>query len=74
MTNTKQNIGRNTVNCLLSPLGFGFSIKGNLSVLQVLYQTVNYQMEPVRTESGREADETDSVKVCVVVSKCKPVC
>uniref|UniRef100_A0A671WBP3 NBAS subunit of NRZ tethering complex n=1 Tax=Sparus aurata TaxID=8175 RepID=A0A671WBP3_SPAAU len=36
---------------------------------QVLYQTVNYQMEPVRAESGREADETDSVKVCVVVSK-----
>uniref|UniRef100_A0A671WBN1 NBAS subunit of NRZ tethering complex n=1 Tax=Sparus aurata TaxID=8175 RepID=A0A671WBN1_SPAAU len=30
---------------------------------QVLYQTVNYQMEPVRAESGREADETDSVKV-----------
>ncbi|XP_020497698.2 NBAS subunit of NRZ tethering complex [Labrus bergylta] len=29
---------------------------------QVLYQTVNYQMEPVNTESGREADETDSVK------------
>uniref|UniRef100_A0A4W6EJ65 NBAS subunit of NRZ tethering complex n=1 Tax=Lates calcarifer TaxID=8187 RepID=A0A4W6EJ65_LATCA len=32
---------------------------------QVLYQAVNYQMEPVNTESGREADETDSVKVCV---------
>uniref|UniRef100_A0A671WAL4 NBAS subunit of NRZ tethering complex n=1 Tax=Sparus aurata TaxID=8175 RepID=A0A671WAL4_SPAAU len=31
---------------------------------QVLYQTVNYQMEPVRAESGREADETDSVKAC----------
>uniref|UniRef100_A0A4W6EH12 NBAS subunit of NRZ tethering complex n=1 Tax=Lates calcarifer TaxID=8187 RepID=A0A4W6EH12_LATCA len=30
---------------------------------QVLYQAVNYQMEPVNTESGREADETDSVKV-----------
>uniref|UniRef100_A0A4W6EHA4 NBAS subunit of NRZ tethering complex n=1 Tax=Lates calcarifer TaxID=8187 RepID=A0A4W6EHA4_LATCA len=29
---------------------------------QVLYQAVNYQMEPVNTESGREADETDSVK------------
>nr|XP_033504549.1 neuroblastoma-amplified sequence [Epinephelus lanceolatus] len=29
---------------------------------QVLYQAVNYQMEPVITESGREADETDSVK------------
>ncbi len=35
------------------------------SVLQVLYQAVNYQMEPVVTESGQEADETDSVKVCV---------
>ncbi|XP_041814881.1 neuroblastoma-amplified sequence [Chelmon rostratus] len=32
---------------------------------QVLYQAVNYQMEPVSTESGREADETDSVKACV---------
>ncbi|XP_040920272.1 neuroblastoma-amplified sequence isoform X2 [Toxotes jaculatrix] len=31
---------------------------------QVLYQAVNYQMEPVITESGREADETDSVKAC----------
>ncbi|XP_070705315.1 NBAS subunit of NRZ tethering complex [Pempheris klunzingeri] len=30
---------------------------------QVLYQAVNYQMEPV-TESGPEADETDSVKAC----------
>ncbi|XP_035535019.1 neuroblastoma-amplified sequence [Morone saxatilis] len=29
---------------------------------QVLYQAVNYQMEPVITESGQEADETDSVK------------
>ncbi|XP_068433221.1 NBAS subunit of NRZ tethering complex isoform X2 [Clinocottus analis] len=29
---------------------------------QVLYQAVNYQMEPVITDSGREADETDSVK------------
>ncbi|XP_037607505.1 neuroblastoma-amplified sequence [Sebastes umbrosus] len=32
---------------------------------QVLYQTVNYQMEPVITASGREADQTDSVKACV---------
>ncbi|XP_034755435.1 neuroblastoma-amplified sequence isoform X2 [Etheostoma cragini] len=31
---------------------------------QVLYQAVNYQMEPVITESGREAEETDSVKAC----------
>ncbi|TKS76461.1 Neuroblastoma-amplified sequence [Collichthys lucidus] len=31
---------------------------------QVLYQAVNYQMEPVITESGREADETDSAKAC----------
>uniref|UniRef100_A0A7N8WRD2 NBAS subunit of NRZ tethering complex n=1 Tax=Mastacembelus armatus TaxID=205130 RepID=A0A7N8WRD2_9TELE len=31
---------------------------------QVLYQAVNYQMEPPVTESGQEADETDSVKVC----------
>uniref|UniRef100_A0A665VUJ6 Neuroblastoma-amplified sequence N-terminal domain-containing protein n=1 Tax=Echeneis naucrates TaxID=173247 RepID=A0A665VUJ6_ECHNA len=30
---------------------------------QVLYQAVNYQMEPVITEGGREADEMDSVKV-----------
>ncbi|XP_026175129.1 NBAS subunit of NRZ tethering complex isoform X3 [Mastacembelus armatus] len=29
---------------------------------QVLYQAVNYQMEPPVTESGQEADETDSVK------------
>ncbi|KAM8832299.1 NBAS subunit of NRZ tethering complex isoform 1-T1 [Spinachia spinachia] len=29
---------------------------------QVLYQAVNYQMEPTITQSGREADETDSVK------------
>ncbi|KAJ4929301.1 hypothetical protein JOQ06_004911, partial [Pogonophryne albipinna] len=32
---------------------------------QVLYQAVNYQLEPVVTEGGRgEADETDSVKAC----------
>ncbi|XP_031726223.1 NBAS subunit of NRZ tethering complex isoform X2 [Anarrhichthys ocellatus] len=31
---------------------------------QVLYQAVNYQMEPVVTESGREADDTGSVKAC----------
>uniref|UniRef100_A0AAX7UV55 Neuroblastoma-amplified sequence N-terminal domain-containing protein n=1 Tax=Astatotilapia calliptera TaxID=8154 RepID=A0AAX7UV55_ASTCA len=30
---------------------------------QVLYQAVNYQMEPVNTETGREVDETDSLKV-----------
>uniref|UniRef100_A0A3Q3K2P3 Neuroblastoma-amplified sequence N-terminal domain-containing protein n=1 Tax=Monopterus albus TaxID=43700 RepID=A0A3Q3K2P3_MONAL len=30
---------------------------------QVLYQAVNYEMEPAVTPSGREADETDSVKV-----------
>lgn len=41
-----------------------FSFFFPLSVPQVLYQAVNYQMEPV-TESGREADEIDSVKVCV---------
>ncbi|KAG7508827.1 neuroblastoma-amplified sequence [Solea senegalensis] len=29
---------------------------------QVLYQAVNYQMEPVITECGRESDETDAVK------------
>nr|XP_024660884.1 neuroblastoma-amplified sequence isoform X2 [Maylandia zebra] len=29
---------------------------------QVLYQAVNYQMEPVNTETGREVDETDSLK------------
>uniref|UniRef100_A0A3P8UP13 NBAS subunit of NRZ tethering complex n=1 Tax=Cynoglossus semilaevis TaxID=244447 RepID=A0A3P8UP13_CYNSE len=29
---------------------------------QVLYQAVNYQMEPVITETGPESDETDSVK------------
>ncbi|XP_056284464.1 NBAS subunit of NRZ tethering complex isoform X2 [Pseudoliparis swirei] len=32
---------------------------------QVLYQAVNYQMEPVATGGGREADETDSVKASV---------
>lgn len=31
-------------------------------------------MEPVITESGREADETDSAKVCVRVFICKPLC
>ncbi|XP_062293103.1 NBAS subunit of NRZ tethering complex isoform X1 [Scomber scombrus] len=31
---------------------------------QVLYQAVNYQMEPVITESGPEADMTDSLKAC----------
>ncbi|XP_042245765.1 neuroblastoma-amplified sequence [Thunnus maccoyii] len=31
---------------------------------QVLYQAVNYQMEPVITESGQEADKTDSLKAC----------
>ncbi|XP_068198865.1 NBAS subunit of NRZ tethering complex [Antennarius striatus] len=31
---------------------------------QVLYQAVNYQMEPVDTKSQREADETDSIKAC----------
>uniref|UniRef100_A0A665VW68 Neuroblastoma-amplified sequence N-terminal domain-containing protein n=1 Tax=Echeneis naucrates TaxID=173247 RepID=A0A665VW68_ECHNA len=35
---------------------------------QVLYQAVNYQMEPVITEGGREADEMDSVKVCACAS------
>uniref|UniRef100_A0A673CVH2 NBAS subunit of NRZ tethering complex n=1 Tax=Sphaeramia orbicularis TaxID=375764 RepID=A0A673CVH2_9TELE len=35
---------------------------------QVLYQAVNYQMEPVITENSRQADETDSLKVCVCVS------
>ncbi|XP_071402095.1 NBAS subunit of NRZ tethering complex-like, partial [Centroberyx affinis] len=29
---------------------------------QVLYQAVNYQMEPAITQSGREADETDSLQ------------
>ncbi|XP_034017552.1 neuroblastoma-amplified sequence isoform X2 [Thalassophryne amazonica] len=29
---------------------------------QVLYQAVNYQMEPVIIDSGQEADETDSLK------------
>lgn len=37
----------------------------HLSVLQVLYRAVNYQMEPVNAKSGPEADETDAVKVCV---------
>uniref|UniRef100_A0A7N6AQ89 Neuroblastoma-amplified sequence N-terminal domain-containing protein n=1 Tax=Anabas testudineus TaxID=64144 RepID=A0A7N6AQ89_ANATE len=32
---------------------------------QVLYRAVNYQMEPVIAKSGQDADETDSVKVCV---------
>lgn len=36
------------------------------SILQVLYQAVNYQMEPVNTETGREVDETDSLKVNVI--------
>ncbi|XP_045917344.1 neuroblastoma-amplified sequence-like [Micropterus dolomieu] len=31
---------------------------------QVLYQAVNYQMEPVIKESGREVDGTDSAKAC----------
>uniref|UniRef100_A0A3B4G7Z2 NBAS subunit of NRZ tethering complex n=1 Tax=Pundamilia nyererei TaxID=303518 RepID=A0A3B4G7Z2_9CICH len=31
-------------------------------LLAVLYQAVNYQMEPVNTETGREVDETDSLK------------
>ncbi|KAM3602383.1 uncharacterized protein V6R79_003119 [Siganus canaliculatus] len=31
---------------------------------QVLYQAVNYKMEPVNTESGREADEIDCRKAC----------
>uniref|UniRef100_A0A4W6EJH8 NBAS subunit of NRZ tethering complex n=1 Tax=Lates calcarifer TaxID=8187 RepID=A0A4W6EJH8_LATCA len=35
---------------------------------QVLYQAVNYQMEPVNTESGREADETDSASAPTVGS------
>lgn len=38
------------------------------SILQVLYQAVNYQMEPVNTETGREVDETDSLKVNVFFS------
>lgn len=38
------------------------------SILQVLYQAVNYQMEPVNTETGREGDETDSLKVNVFFS------
>ncbi|CAI5683528.1 NBAS subunit of NRZ tethering complex isoform X1 [Oreochromis niloticus] len=29
---------------------------------QVLYQAVNYQMEPVNAETGREVDETDSLR------------
>ncbi|XP_069014456.1 NBAS subunit of NRZ tethering complex [Embiotoca jacksoni] len=33
---------------------------------QVLYQAVNYQMEPVTTASGREVDETDSLKAPAV--------
>ncbi|AWP19902.1 putative neuroblastoma-amplified sequence [Scophthalmus maximus] len=31
---------------------------------QVLYQAVNYQMEPVITESCRESEKTDPVKAC----------
>lgn len=38
------------------------------SILQVLYQAVNYQMEPINTETGREVDETDSLKVNVIFS------
>lgn len=40
------------------------------SVPQVLYQAVNYQMEPVITETGPESDETDSVKVCIFLYSC----
>lgn len=32
--------------------------------MQVLYQAVNYQMEPVITETDRDVDETDSPQVC----------
>ncbi|KAF0023451.1 hypothetical protein F2P81_024081 [Scophthalmus maximus] len=35
-----------------------------LGELQVLYQAVNYQMEPVITESCRESEKTDPVKAC----------
>ncbi|XP_028253229.1 NBAS subunit of NRZ tethering complex [Parambassis ranga] len=31
---------------------------------QVLYQAVNYQMEPVITETDRDVDETDSPQAC----------
>ncbi|XP_068609705.1 NBAS subunit of NRZ tethering complex [Brachionichthys hirsutus] len=31
---------------------------------QVLYQAVNYQMEPVDAKSQRQADETDAIKGC----------
>uniref|UniRef100_G3PAX7 NBAS subunit of NRZ tethering complex n=1 Tax=Gasterosteus aculeatus aculeatus TaxID=481459 RepID=G3PAX7_GASAC len=35
---------------------------------QVLYQAVNYQMDPAITQSGREADETDSAVAPPVAS------
>ncbi len=47
---------------------FSFSFQPSLCVLQVLYQAVNYQMEPVVAKSGQEAEETDSVKVCLNLS------
>lgn len=43
------------------------------SILQVLYQAVNYQMEPVNTETGREVDETDSLKVNVIFFPYNPL-
>lgn len=36
-------------------------------VVQVLYQAVNYQMEPVITESRAPADETNPPEVCVTL-------
>uniref|UniRef100_A0A8C5NA09 Neuroblastoma-amplified sequence n=1 Tax=Gouania willdenowi TaxID=441366 RepID=A0A8C5NA09_GOUWI len=35
---------------------------------QVLYQAVNYQMEPEITETGQNLVESDSVKVCTSIS------
>uniref|UniRef100_A0A669EJU9 NBAS subunit of NRZ tethering complex n=1 Tax=Oreochromis niloticus TaxID=8128 RepID=A0A669EJU9_ORENI len=40
---------------------------------QVLYQAVNYQMEPVNAETGREVDETDSLRVNVFFSYNPPI-
>uniref|UniRef100_A0A8C6U4N8 NBAS subunit of NRZ tethering complex n=1 Tax=Neogobius melanostomus TaxID=47308 RepID=A0A8C6U4N8_9GOBI len=36
---------------------------------QVLYQAVNYQMEPVITESGPQSDEVDATKVRVTLKR-----
>lgn len=51
-----------------TPLCFDPSVKPDVCLLQVLYQAVNYQMEPVNAAAAdvREADEPDAAKVGVL--------